>query len=280
MDADKTVTANFKKIWTLRVEKSPSAGGAVAGSIVSEDGTVLKSGVIDCGTDCAETVDSGALVKLAATPATSALPSVSSYRFDSWSSNCTADATDDAKCKVTVDAAKTVTATFAEVLRVDAGGPYQAAKAPGRRFYTVSVRATASGGVSPYSYAWEDKSANSRSATYMFGAPNGARLYGKKVTVTDADGDTATDTATITVTPSLGGFSDEFAYAVPLGGALSLVWGGGGSVAATSGDAGIASVSVSGAEIVVSGVSAGRADIAVRAGQEEFRVPVRVGGGG
>ena len=360
---DETVTANFQKVWTLTAEKSPLKGGSVSGSTVSEAGAVLKSGVISCGTDCDETVDegdrvrltaahvsgyrfdgwtdcdsadgnvctqtvggdetvtanfqkvwtlaisvspeaggkvtgegincgagisgskacskifdNGKEVKLTATP-TAALLSGPSYRFDSWSSNCEKDSTDKKKCIVTVDSAKTVTANFTEVLRVDAGGPYQAAKVPGRRFYSVTVRATASGGASPYSYAWEDKSANSRSATYLFPSPNGARLYGKKVTVTDADGNTATDTATITVTPSLGGFSDEFAYTVPLGGALSLVWGGGGSAAATSEDAGIAGVSVNGAEIIVSGVSAGRTEISVRAGQEVFRVPVRVGGG-
>ena len=143
----------------------------------------------------------------------------------------------------------------------------------------LALGPTASGGAPPYSYSWEDKSANSRSATYLFSPPNGARLYGRGVTVADANGETATKTATITIIPSMSGFSDEFAYAVPLGGALSLVWGGGGSVAATSGDVGIAGVSVNGAEIIVSGVSAGRTEISVRAGQEAFRVPVRIGGG-
>ena len=55
--------------------------------------------------------------------------------------------------------------------------------------------------------------------------------------------------------------------------------GGAGSVSAASDDAGIATVSVNGAEIVVSGVSAGRTEIAVKPTGSEFRVPVRVGGG-
>ena len=56
--------------------------------------------------------------------------------------------------------------------------------------------------------------------------------------------------------------------------------GGEGTVSATSDDTGIATVSVSGTEIVVSGVSAGRTEIVVKPAESEFRMPVRVGGGG
>ena len=261
---DTTVTASFSKEYTLTVTSS-SKGYVTWGTGQSQR--------INCGsgtgrTDCTETVLHDTSISLAATPNTG-------YRLKDWT--CSPSSSPCPPAKMTGNL--TVTPNFETTLTVDAGGPYQGTKVPGRHFYSVTVRATASGGAPPYSYSWEDKSANSRSATYLFPHPNGARLYGRGVTVTDANSETAARTATITIIPSMSGFSDEFAYAVPLSGALSLVWGGGGSVAATSGDAGIAGVSVNGAEIVVSGVSAGRTEISVRAGQEAFRVPVRVGGG-
>ena len=165
-------------------------------------------------------------------------------------------------------------------LSVDAGGPYWADQAwPRRPYYSAYVYATARGGTSPYAYRWEGKSANSRSATYLFESQG---IYSKSVTVTDGGGDKATAAATITTRGQLriGGASDDFAHEVPLGGALVFIWGGAGSVSAASDDAGIATVSVNGAEIVVSGVSAGRTEIAVKPTGSEFRVPVRVGGGG
>ena len=166
-----------------------------------------------------------------------------------------------------------------ELLTVNSGGPYQAYQAWGRPYYTVTVLATARGGTSPYSYRWEGKSANSRSATYLFESTG---PYLKSVTVTDGGGDTATASATITARGRLriGGASDDGAHEVPLGGALLFVWGGEGTVSATSKDSGIATVSVSGAEIVVSGVSAGSTEILVKLAESEFRMPVQVGGGG
>ena len=102
VDSAETVTANFVRRFALRVGKSPSAGGSVAGSIVSGTGTVLRSGVIDCGSDCAETVDSGAKVKLTATAA-------AGYRFNGWT-GC--DSAGGAICVQTVGGNETVTANF------------------------------------------------------------------------------------------------------------------------------------------------------------------------
>ena len=165
-----------------------------------------------------------------------------------------------------------------ELLSVNAGGRYWADLALGRSYYSATVQATARGGTSPYAYRWEGKRTDGRSATYLFGRSG---FYEKSVTATDADRDTAKDTAAITTRGQLGigGVSDDFAHDLPLGGVLIFVWGGEGSVAATSDDAGIAAVSVSGAEIRVSGISSGRTEIAVRAGEDEFRLPVRVGDG-
>ena len=53
--------------------------------------------------------------------------------------------------------------------------------------------------------------------------------------------------------------------------------GGEDAVSATSEDSGIATVSVSDAENLVSGISAGRTEIVVKPAGSEFRVPIRVG---
>ena len=68
--------------------------------------------------------------------------------------------------------------------------------------------------------------------------------------------------------------------ALPLGGELLLVWGGEGSVAASSEDASVAAVRVDGGEIGVSGVSAGNTEIAIQTASGELQVPVQVGKGG
>ena len=169
--------------------------------------------------------------------------------------------------------------SLTELVSVNAGGTYWATPASGRSYYSASVYATAKGGTLPYAYRWEGKHKDGRSATYLFQAPD---IDSKYVTVTDGSGDTATDYATIIVRRQLriGGASDDFAHDVPLGGTLVFIWGGDGAVTAASEDASVASISVNGAEIVVSGVSAGRTEIAVKPSGGEFRVPVRVGGGG
>ena len=118
VDSAETVTANFVRRFALRVGKSPSAGGSVSGSIVSGTGTVLRSGVIDCGSDCMETVDSGAKVKLTATAAVG-------YRFNGWT-GC--DSAGGAICVQTVGGNETVTAYFIQLRTLtvdvspDAGG--------------------------------------------------------------------------------------------------------------------------------------------------------------
>ena len=66
--------------------------------------------------------------------------------------------------------------------------------------------------------------------------------------------------------------------ALPLGGELLLVWGGEGSVAASSEDAGVAAVRADGPLLVVSGASSGETGIVVEVGSERIRVAVEVGG--
>ena len=59
-----------------------------------------------------------------------------------------------------------------------------------------------------------------------------------------------------------------------------MVWGSGGLVSASSKDAGVATASVSGDEIRVTGVSSGETDIVLQAGGSEYHVSVQVEGDG
>ena len=85
---------------TLTVSRNPGAGGSVAGS---ESGAALR--IIDCGTDCTETVNSGTVVNLTATAA-------SGYRFKDWT-GC--DSANGRACAQTLGADETVTANFEKV---------------------------------------------------------------------------------------------------------------------------------------------------------------------
>lgn len=91
MDAAKSVTATFVPTYSLTASKAGSGIGAITSSPVG----------INCGSDCSETYDSGTVVTLTATPAAGS-------RLSGWSGACTGTGT----CAVTMDAAKSVTATF------------------------------------------------------------------------------------------------------------------------------------------------------------------------
>jgi murein DD-endopeptidase MepM/ murein hydrolase activator NlpD len=93
MTAAKTVKATFKKIpsYLLTVVKAGTGTGTVVSSPVG----------IDCNADCTESYLSKTIVTLTATPDTTAT-------FTSWSGGCTGKAA----CKVTMTAAKKITATF------------------------------------------------------------------------------------------------------------------------------------------------------------------------
>ena len=92
MTAAKSVTATF----TIdRYKLSVSRAGTGSGTVSTE-----KSG-IDCGKTCDATFDHGATVVLRASPA-------SGSKFTGWSGACSGQTT----CSLTMDAAKSVTATF------------------------------------------------------------------------------------------------------------------------------------------------------------------------
>jgi uncharacterized repeat protein (TIGR02543 family) len=105
-----TVSATF----TLDVHTlSVSRNGTGTGTVVSNEATPL----ISCGTDCSEPYNHGTVVTLTATPAANAT-------FVGWSGG---GCSGTGNCVVTVDAAKTVTATFDLVqhalrVKAEAGG--------------------------------------------------------------------------------------------------------------------------------------------------------------
>jgi hypothetical protein len=95
IDADKTVTATFAlQTKTLSVSTAGSGSGSVSSNPAG----------IDCGSTCAHAYDYGTSVTLTATPAAGSV-------FAGWSGDCAG--TDP--CPLTMDAAKTVTATFASI---------------------------------------------------------------------------------------------------------------------------------------------------------------------
>ena len=89
MDTAKSVSARFT--FPLTVLKAGTGGGSVTSS---------PSG-ISCGTTCSSSFDGGTVLTLSATPD-------GSSTFAGWSGACSGAGT----CAVTMDAAKTVTATF------------------------------------------------------------------------------------------------------------------------------------------------------------------------
>jgi hypothetical protein len=94
MNTNTTVTATFNTVsYTLSVSKIGTGSGIITSSPVG----------ISCGTDCTESYTAGTSVTLTAIPA-------SGSRFYSWSGACSGTAT---SCTVTMNAAKSVTANFA-----------------------------------------------------------------------------------------------------------------------------------------------------------------------
>jgi len=92
MDQARSVTATFTlQTFTLSV----SLAGAGSGTVTSSPAG------INCGVDCSEVYDYNTVVALTATPAVGSV-------FDGWSGDCTGTGA----CNVTMDQARSVTATF------------------------------------------------------------------------------------------------------------------------------------------------------------------------
>ena len=95
LNADSAVGARFVAARTLTV--TAPAHGKVVGKV----GTAT---VIDCGSDCAETVADGTKVALSASPG-------AGHRFDAWGGACASEAS--ANCLLTLTADRAVSAAFA-----------------------------------------------------------------------------------------------------------------------------------------------------------------------
>ena len=91
MNASKSVTATFTTKPVLTVNKDGDGGGTVTSSPAG----------IDCGLDCTEAYNEGTMVMLTASPDLTST-------FGGWSGACSGTGT----CTVTMDASKSVTATF------------------------------------------------------------------------------------------------------------------------------------------------------------------------
>jgi hypothetical protein len=119
MDAAKSVTATFiLNTYTLNVSKSGTGSGTVTSSPAG----------IDCGLDCSESYNYNTVVTLSAA-------AVAGSTFTGWSgSGCSGTGT----CVVTMDAAKSVTATFTQdeyTLTVNVVGYGTVAKDPDQLIY-------------------------------------------------------------------------------------------------------------------------------------------------
>ena len=257
------------------------------GYVTADDGT---DDGISCGyenkTNCVEPYNPGTEVSPSAT-------AKSGYRFTGWTGHCSG-----ASCDLRMTEPKTVSATFQTTLEVNPGGEngnYTATHTfgtlPGGGYfsiYTANVSASATGGVSPYTFRWEDQTTDSATAIYVFVI---ADTYDKDVTVTDSEtpnGETDEATAKIYAGTSppgsdaggaggAQGASEELApFEVPLGGELRIIWGEDSAITASSGDAAVIGVSVASPEIRVTGAGLGTADVIVQTDSGELRLPVVV----
>src|SRR3990172_6683645 len=113
MNATRSVTATFTTKPDLNVTKTGTGGGMVTSS----------PGGINCGTDCNEPYDQGTSVTLTAAPN-------GTSTFGGWTGACSGTGA----CTVTMDASRSVTATFTAVdqtltVTVDGGGSVSSAPA-------------------------------------------------------------------------------------------------------------------------------------------------------
>jgi Interleukin-like EMT inducer/Divergent InlB B-repeat domain len=91
INVNKAVNTTFVQTYTLTASRSGSGNGTVTSSPTG----------INCGVDCSEVYDSGTVVTLTAAP-------TAGSRFSGWSDACTGTGS----CVVTMDIAKSATATF------------------------------------------------------------------------------------------------------------------------------------------------------------------------
>jgi len=154
----------------------------------STNGNISAEG-IDCGEDCTEDYEVNSEVALTATPN-------EGYNFNDWQGDC---AGTTAELTVTLDKAKSCTATFAEIPNVPPTAALAITPETGEAPLTVALDASASSDTDGTiaSYAWtasDGQAANGQNAEFVFSE---AGDYTITLEVTDNDG--ATNSATKTV---------------------------------------------------------------------------------
>ena len=195
------------------------------------------------------------------------------FEFKTWVGACTGTGS----CTVTMSSDKNVSALFKSTLRANAGGPYTASYTSLLGIYTAVVTASATGGMSPYTFRWQERDTGA-TAVYVYTTyPSDVPVT---VTVTDSDGPANSDSDTATINASASSSrstgEEEVSFDVPLGGDLHFVWGEDSAVTASSGDVAIVEVSVSSPAIRVRGVAVGKTDVILQTDSGELRLPVVV----
>lgn len=132
MDADKSVTANFTpdttSTYTLNVSKTGSGSGTVTSNV----------GGINCGAICSANFSANTTVTLTVAPDTGST-------FTGWSGACA----DSGVCKITMNAAKSVTANFKKEYVKNRGFNAYSSSAPKIPISWIPANFTTSDGKSP-----------------------------------------------------------------------------------------------------------------------------------
>ena len=204
------------------------------------------------------------------------------YKFNAWGKDCiTRDYLEGATCTVMMTANKTISVNFQTTLIAEAGGPYGADYTSLLGVYTAAVTASATNGVTPYTFQWAGRTTGATAIYVYTSAPSNEK---ETVTVTDdslsGDGNTQSDDDISVINYGAGGTRDAgdepAAFDVPLGGELYFVWGEESSVTAQSGDGGVVGVSVSSPAVRVTGVGVGNTEVILQTESGEIRLPVAV----
>ncbi|HEY3208959.1 MAG TPA: PKD domain-containing protein [Actinomycetota bacterium] len=173
IDQARSVTATFAlKAFDLTVSKQGAGSGQVSSSPAG----------ISCGDSCQASFTAGTAVTLTATPDASSI-------FTGWSGDCSGTDT----CQVTVDQARSVTATFA--LNAPPHASFTVACAGLSCSFDGSGSADSDGSIA--TYAWDFGDGASGSGQTVSHAYGRAGSYTVTLTVTDNAGATATDSKAI-----------------------------------------------------------------------------------
>jgi PKD repeat protein len=180
MNDNRTVGAEFRKLFDLNVHKAGTGLGTVTSTPVG----------INCGTDCVETLVSGDTITLIATPA-------GSSQFDAWI-GC--DSVAGTKCIVTMRGSRTVTASFNGAPVANANGPYSGTVGIGVSFSSAGS-SDPDGSIAFYLWTFGDGTTSTAANPTHTYSTSGLKTVSLRVTDNDGATDTDFTTADITDVP-------------------------------------------------------------------------------